>query len=361
MAQTVIGGWPVETLSCTGPGAPGRPAFLSAEIAPARGMMLLQSRIRMPDGRETALLSCPPLEQLPDILSGGEDDFHGDKSFAFGAAVLLPYANRIRGRATTEGRWIETPILGRTVRLPRNWGGRAPGAEQYAMHGLMLDRAPERLERRAEAGGEALQGVFEPGDFGGCWLSRTRVAVEFALAPAALRLRVRAANVGEALLPVGIGWHPYFALPSGERTQARLHVPARARVEVNNYDEVLPTGRTLPVAGGPYDFRHPDGAALGQLYLDDGFVGLERDAAREATALIVDPAGGYGVRVRARSPEISAIQVFAPPSDPYVALEPQFNWADPFGPEWGGQDAGMVVLRPGASVVYEVIVEPFAL
>ena len=246
------------------------------------------------------------------------------------------------------------------MRLPRNWGGRAPGAEQYAMHGLMLDRAPERLERRAEAGGEALQGVFELGDFGGCWLSRTRGAVELALTPAALRLRVRATNVGEALLPVGIGWHPYFALPSGERGQARLRIPARARAEVNNYDEVLPTGRTLPVIGGPYDFRAADGAALGDLYLDDGFVGLERDADREATALIVDPAAGYGLRVRGRSPEISAIQVFAPPAEAHVALEPQFNWADPFGPEWGGQDTGMVLLRPGSSVVYEVEVEPFS-
>lgn len=359
MAQTVIGGWPVETLTCAAPAAPDAPVFVRADIAPARGMLLLQARVRRPDGGETELLACPPLDRLPGLF-GGEDDFCGNKSFAFGAAILLPYANRIRGRATAEGRWIETQVLGRTVRLPRNWGGRAPGAEQYAMHGLMLDRAPDRLERRALPSGEALAAAFELGDFGGCWPSSTRVEVEISLQPSALRLQVRATNVGEALLPVGIGWHPYFALPSGERAQARLRLPARGRAEVGDYDAVLPTGRTLPLAGGPYDFRAADGSALGELYLDDCFVGLERDAAGEVVALITDPAAGHGVRVRARSPEISAVQVFAPPSDSYVVVEPQFNWADPFGPEWGGQDTGMVVLRPGSGVLYDVAVEPFA-
>lgn len=359
MAQIVLGGRPVETLSCPAPARPDSPVFLTADIAPGRGMLLLQSRLRLPGGRETDLLACPPLEQLPQLLNGDEGDFNGNRSFSFGGAILLPYANRIRGRPLSEGRLIEAEILGRTVPLPRNWGGKAPGAEQYAMHGLLLDKAPDRLERHANPSGEGLRAVFEAGDFGGHWLSRTQVEVEIDLTPSALSLRVRATNVGDDVLPMGIGWHPYFAVPSGRRSQARLHLPASGRAEVDNYDEVLPTGRVLPVDGGPYDFRAEEGVALEDLYLDDCFVGLERTSAGELVAVITDPDSHYGLKVRARSPQISAVQVFAPPSDAYVVIEPQFNRADPFGPEWDGQDTGMVVLQPGSSVRYEVVVEPF--
>ena len=360
MTSLSIGGRPVETLACEAPLNPTAPAFIRAEVAPARGMMLLQARVRLPGGGETDLLHCPPLDQLPGILDGGEEDFAGNKSFAFGAALLVPFANRIRGHPA-DGRRLKAEVHGRPVLLPQNWGGRQPGAEQYAMHGLMLARAPDQLERKTSSRGETLTAAFNAGDFDGQWLSKTRLIVELSLEAGALSLKVRASNVGEALLPIGIGWHPYFALPSGRRDQARVHLPARARLEVNNYDEVLPTGRTLPVGGTPYDFRAPGGAELGDLYLDDCFVGFDRGPGGEIAAVITDPAAHYGLKVRSLSREVSGVQIFAPPQNPYVVLEPQFNWADPFGPEWGGQDTGMVTLRPGAAVSYEVRIEPFAI
>ena len=111
------------------------------------------------------------------------------------------------------------------------------------MYGLRARHTPRPAAKKKAEDMLTLVGL---GDFGGCWLSRTRATVECALEPSALRLRVRATNVGDALLPIGIGWHPYFALPSGDRAQARLRLPAHARAEVGDYDEVLPTGRTVP-------------------------------------------------------------------------------------------------------------------
>jgi galactose mutarotase-like enzyme len=157
---------------------------------------------------------------------------------------------------------------------------------------------------------------------------------------------------------MGIGWHPYFVLPSGRREQARMRLPARSRVVVNDYDEVLPTGAVVPVAGTAYDFSRPGGRELGRLFLDDCFVDLERTAEGHVTAEVVDPEAAYGLRIVALSPLIQAVQVYAPPERQIVVLEPQFNRADPFGAQWGPDaGTGMAVLAPGESAVYSVRLE----
>ena len=352
----MVGGQPIRTLRPPlGPTA-GRPGFVSVDVAPGRGMLILQARLRLANGAETNLFASPPLDAIAGILDGGPEDFAGSASFSLGGAILLPYANRITGRPV-EPRQIETEVAGRPVRLPRNWGGKAAGAAQYAMHGLLLAMGADSLEETSSPAGAALRGIFEPGDFSGCWPSRCQVEIEVAVAAHQLRLSVRARNTGTEPLPMGIGWHPYFALPSGRRSQARLQVPAAERLEVGNYDEVLPTGRILDVAGTPYDFRA--GAELGERYLDDCFTGLQRDETGEIACRIEDPAGGHGVRISSASPAVTAIQVYAPPERACVALEHQFNWPDPYGEEWRGRHTGMVLLKPREETRFEVCVEPF--
>lgn len=205
---------------------------------------------------------------------------------------------------------------------------------------------------------DSVRGSFHAGDFEGRWLSATEVTCEVVLRSDAFTLAVTARNVGDELLPMGIGWHPYFALPSGRRTQARLHVPARRRLLVHDYDEVIPTSEVAAVAGTPYDFTAPEGRALGDLFLDDCFVDLDRTAVGSVVAEVLDPEAGYGVRVVTDAPHLRAIQVYAPQDIGFIALEPQFNWVDPFGPEWGPEvDTGMATLAPGESAAYRVRLE----
>jgi aldose 1-epimerase len=355
-AAARIGGAPVVSLRAQDAPAEGA-AFLAAEVVPGRGMMLLQARLRLPSGEVVDAIHAPSVPSAVEALDGGPDDFAGNKSFSFGGAILAPYANRIRGRPLQGSREIETRVADRTVRLPRNWGGKAPGAEQYAMHGLILD-AQVDFEQPAP---DRAAGRLEAGDFGGRWPGALRLDFEWRLAGGGLRLRVEATNTGTEACPVGLGWHPYFNLPSGDRRQARLRLAARARVEVDNYDEVLPTGRLLPVAGSPYDFGADTGLALAGQYLDDCFTELERADGR-AVAEILDPAAGLGLRIASPSPAVHAFQVYAPPDQAFVVVEPQFNLADPFGAEWPSDlDTGMARLAPGQSVTYEAEVTAFAL
>ena len=349
-----IGGAPIVALEARDAPAHG-PAFVAAEVLPGRGMMLLQARLRLGSGEVVEALHAPPAVDAARELDGGPEDFAGDRSFAFGGAILAPYANRITGRDVPGAREIETRIEGRPVRLPRNWGGKAPGAAQYAMHGLILDTqvaydhpAPDRVSGRLAAG-----------DFGGRWPGEAEMSFEYRLAGGALELMVGVRNVGREPLPFGLGWHPYFALPSRRREQARLHLPAASRTEVNNYDEVLPTGRLLPTAGGAYDFSTPGGRALEGLYLDDCFTDLPRPDGR-VTVEVADPAAALGWRISTPTPQVKAVQVYAPPDQAFVVVEPQFNLADPYSDRWPkGVDTGMARLAPGESLAYEVRVEPF--
>ncbi len=355
-----IGGAPVVTLARPEPLDASRPAFLSAQILPGRGMMTLQIRARLPRLGDVDLLAAPPLDKVREILDDGREDFPGNASYTMGGALLIPYANRIRGEPSPDGRTIRAEVLGRPVQLPANWGGRKPGAERYAMHGLFLASRVDALVRETTEEEDRLRASFQAGDFDHRWLSATDLSFEDVLRSESFILTITARNVGGEPLPMGIGWHPYFVIPSGRRQQARMRIPARRRTVVNDYDEVLPTGEVVPVAGTPYDFSPPGGRPLGGLFLDDCFVDLERSAEGHVVAEIVDPEASYGLRIVAAAPHVKAIQVYAPPDGSFIALEPQFNWADPFGPQWGPDvDTGMAILAPGASAVYSVRLELF--
>lgn len=159
---------------------------------------------------------------------------------------------------------------------------------------------------------------------------------------------------------MAIGAHPYFAIPSGDRSQVTLHIPADERAIVNNYDDVFPTGQIVPVKGTPYDFTSPQGATLGALFMDESFTHLHRNAQGQAVVELVDPASKYGLRIIAVSPQIKAIQVYAPVDKNFVAVEPQFNLGDPYDTKiWGKRDTGIVTLKPGQSVSWHIRVELF--
>ncbi|MCX6620521.1 MAG: aldose 1-epimerase [Acidobacteria bacterium] len=229
----------------------------------------------------------------------------------------------------------------------------------HSMHGLIL-RTPMTSVRTAATAEEAsVTGTLDTGNFNGHWPSTTHLEIKARLRSGAFGFTVTAKNTGNEILPMGIGWHPYFLFPSGNREQARLHIPAQQRTLVDNYDNVFPTGQLEPVAGTLYDFSAPTGAPLGKLFLDDCFVTLQKDPLGKAVAEIIDPAAKYGMRITANSPEVTAYQVYAPVDKAFVAFEPQFNWGDPFSKLWGDRKTGMVLLKPGESVTYSVQLELF--
>jgi len=353
-----IGGEPVVVLQRPSATDKTHPQFLAATILPGRGMAVLQIKAYLPGKGEIDLLNSPPLPQAEQLLDKGDDEF-GNQVFKIGGAILLPFANRIRGKASPDGKTITATVAGKTVTLPANWSGNSPDAERHAIHGLMRRARFQNVITRNGVEDSAVDATYRAGDFDGHWLSDADVEVETTLSHSAFAMTVTVSNVGQRLLPMGIGWHPYFVLPSGDRRQAKLHIPAETRAVMNNYDDTFTTGQRVTVKGTEYDFTEPGGRALDDQYLDDNFSNLTYNPDGSTVSELIDPAAKYGLRLITLSPQIRSIQIYAPPTKNFVAIEPQFNLPDPYNKNWGNVNTGMVLLQPGQSVSWRVRLELF--
>ena len=355
-AVTEIGGQKIVTLTRAATSKTS-PEFTSITLAPGRGMEILQITANFPGKGNVDVLASPDLAGAKKMLDVDDDDF-GDLGYRLGSAFLAPYPNRIRGKLSTDGKTLTTEWQDHTITLPANNIGKLPTAERHAMHGLILKSKSDAVEVNKIPGGEEVAGVIHAGDFGGHWLSKTDLAVKISLTAENVDVSIDAKNVGGENEPIAIAWHPYFNLPSGDRSQVRIHIPGETIAEIDGYDNVFPTGKILPVAGTRFDLRAPEGVALGTNFFDDNWNHLQWNKGA-ATVRIIDPAAHYGIEVIGLSPEIKAIQMYAPPTSQFVAIEHQYNFANPFGKEWGSTNTGMVTLKPGASTRWHVRLHVF--
>jgi aldose 1-epimerase len=355
-AVTEIGGQKIVTLTRKATSTT-KPEFTSITILPGRGMEIQQITANFPGKGSIDVLASPDLAGSAKMLDQ-DDDANGDLGYRLGSAFLVPYPNRIRGQLSADGKTLTTEWKGHTLTLPANNIGKNPGAERHAMHGLILKAKTDNVSVKNISGGQEVTGVIHAGDFGGHWLSKTDLDFTITLTADAVDATIVARNVGSEAEPIAIGWHPYFAFPSGDRTQARLHIPGSQLAEVDGYDNVFPSGKLIPVDGTRYDLRASDGVPLGSNFFDDNWSKLEWKNG-EVTVKVIDPAAHYGVDIIGLSKEIKTIQAYAPPTQKFVAVEHQYNFANPFGKEWNGMDTGMVTLKPGQNTKWHVRLHVF--
>ena len=113
---TSIGGAPVVVLQRPKSADKTKPQFLEATILPGRGMAVLQIKAYLPGKGEINLLNSPPLPEAEKLLDKGDDPF-GNEVFKIGGAILLPFANRIRGKVSPDGKTITAEVAGKAVTL----------------------------------------------------------------------------------------------------------------------------------------------------------------------------------------------------------------------------------------------------
>jgi aldose 1-epimerase len=354
-AQTIsesprVGGAEVVRLLRKATTKESKPEFLSVTLFPGRGMNLFQLTANLPGKGEVELLKSPSIAEAAAKLNGEGDDAYGNLNHSFGAAFLIPFSSRISGTVSSDGKTVTTNWHGKTITLPDDFMGK------YAVHGFVNELKAEDLHTINTADGQTVTGVIHAGSFGGHWLSETDLKFTVALTGGAVDVMVTAKNVGKEEEPMAIGWHPYLAIPSGDRSQARVHVPAAtiARLDTN---DGLTTGELDTVEGTAFDFRAVGGRVL-DASLNNNFSHLTRMNG-VVDAWLEDPKWNYGIRVAGLSPEIKTVHVYSPKNNTFVAIEEQFNFQDPFGREWKGMDTGMVALQPGESVTWRVRLELF--
>jgi aldose 1-epimerase len=339
------------------------PEFLSATLLPGRGMNLLQITAYLPDKGQVNLLASPSLDEAAQVLSGTGADAMGAKSLTMGAAIEAPWAGRISGSPTPDGKELVTVWRGARLTLPTESKDSYGVGGSAGVGGMLLKQASDTLSTKIMPDGGEAQATFHVGNFDGHWPSQTEIATTVELSGKAIDLKVVAHNIGNTAEPIGIGWHPRFVILNGHRGQMMLRLPQGMRVEVKDRRTGQLSGKLLPVEGTEYDFTGHLGAQLGALNLDDSFVHLRTGFMEDGpVAELRDPENDYGLRITAMTSAIKAIRVSAPLDGSFISIQPQFNFDDPFGREWAkDEDTGMVVLQPGQSVQWKVRLEIFSL
>jgi aldose 1-epimerase len=101
------------------------------------------------------------------------------------------------------------------------------------------------------------------------WPFAHEYEMTYRLAGGTLEISVMISNLSTEPMPVSVGFHPYYRVPDVPRDEWSGHIPGKQRVTADS--RLIPTGEFRPM-------DLPDPFPLKGRTLDDGFVGLDRDA-----------------------------------------------------------------------------------
>ncbi|MGC9199754.1 MAG: hypothetical protein ACP5E5_12590 [Acidobacteriaceae bacterium] len=331
--------------------------MVSATFLPGRGMNVFQITALVPGHGEVPLLLSPPLTSASDILNGQGYDANGSASTSLGGAILVPWAERLSGSATAAAGMLSTNWEARRLSFPAKDAG-----SNLSVEGLLLNRGADSVRSDVLPDGQSATAIFHAGDFSGNWPSNIDVSVNAELTEHDLDITVTAKNTGQQPAPFGVGWRPFFAVPSGNRAQATLRIPSQTVMEMNHQKDV-PTGRMISVGATAQDFSRAGGSSLGTTSIDATYTNLIPEGEEGGpVAEISYPAYNLKISLIPLTPDITSMHVIAPVDKTWICIEPNTNLDDPFGPEWNNpENAGIITLAPGATLVWKVRVEVSAL
>lgn len=233
--------------------------------------------------------------------------------------VLMPFPSRIRG-----GRYS---YAGVTHQLPLN-----DKDGPHAIHGFArtLDWTLERADGEAGARFGLELAPREGYPFA------LRLEVEYVLESDGYVCRFSIQNSGATPAPVGAGFHPYFRVGSGAIDGWEARIPARELIEFEN---LVPTGRVLPLDGGETDFR--EWRRIGSARLNHCYANLIADSDGVARVGLRDPRSGRAIVVECPEAMRYLVVYSGDPLAPEdtrrsLAIEPMTCATDAFNhPAWG--------------------------
>jgi aldose 1-epimerase len=171
-----------------------------------------------------------------------------------------------------------------------------------------------------------------------------RAEVVYTLTETGLTCEYRLTNIGSTNAPAAAGFHPYFSVGDSSIDDWTLELPMGDVLEFVN---LIPTGRTMPVDGGKFDFRTP--RRIGSTVLDNCFVNPIRGSDGLLRIRLTN-SDGVSLTVWADG-SMNYIVVFSGETLPAshrrrsLAIEPMTCGSDAFNhPEWG-----LLTLKPGES------------
>lgn len=242
-------------------------------------------------------------ERLLQVLDNEKDVEAFKDERWYRGVILLPFPNRVR-----DGKY---EFSGREFSLPINMPG-----EGHAIHGLMYNKIFSVME---DSGENTITLEYDNKENEG-YPFPCLVRYTFALGQHEVGCRVEVQNKGEAALPLGVGWHPYFNLEADVDTLL-LKMPSVASLSVD--ERMIPTGEKD---------SFEDYEEMSQIYdteFDTGFqiqdegevVTSIHNQGTDVTLELFQTAGAQG---------FNYVQVFTPPGRKSVAIEPMTCPTDAF-------------------------------
>lgn len=240
-----------------------------------------------------------------------------------GIPFLHPWANRLGGFGYRAG--------GRDVTLDRSSPLLLLDSSGLPIHGVLTasrDWSLRELAADDERARLLASLNFDHSELLAAFPFPHRIEMEIELAHGAVEVRTILSAGGHDAVPIAFGFHPYLQIPGFPRADWEVSFPVHRRLVLDQ--RLIPTGETEPA--------EPLTGAIRDRTWDDCFDQIgdpsRFELGRGGRTIAIDYVGGYPVA-----------QIFAPPGEGYVCIEPMTAPANALN----GPDDAMQWVPPGRS------------
>jgi aldose 1-epimerase len=222
-------------------------------------------------------------------------------------AILFPFANRING-----GKY---EFNGNSYSLACNEPGR-----DNAIHGLIFNK-PFIVDETFE-GSKSARAVlsFTENNPPKGFPFPYKVELKYILKANMLSLEVKVHNIGSDEFPFNLGWHPYFCVDSFDKSF--LGFQSHKQVIFN--ENLISLGIAETTIPNPYSLKDKT--------LDDCFVLIDKNVELYTDDFKLNISG---------KPKSDYLQIYAPPNEKRLAVEPMTGISDSFN-----HKRGIHILKP---------------
>lgn len=236
-----------------------------------------------------------------------EDLEHLPYNRSHAGAILFPFVNRIN-QGTYE-------FHGQSYNLPCNENDR-----ENAIHGLIFNKTFVVDETYEGTKSARVVLSYTENDPPKGFPFPYKVELKYTLKEDALSLEVRVHNIGNEDFPFNLGWHPYFCVNDFENSF--LSFQSHKQVIFN--ENLISLGIAETAIPDPYSLKNEK--------LDDCFVLFDKTVELYT--------GDYTISI-AGKPKSDYLQIYAPPKEKRLAVEPMTGISDSFN-----HKRGIHILKP---------------
>lgn len=270
----------------------------------------------------------PGAGMIGTSLADGDAEFLGQRrgldayrtdGKTMGIPLLYPWANRLGGNTYD--------VDGGRVTLTPGVGGVRVDDHDSPMHGILAAYPDWVVTEQSTNSLEATVDFSTPGLLASFPFPHV-LSERVVLSDRTLTIATTIRSTGDTAVPLCFGYHLYFTIPGVPREDWMLRTPSMRHLAVDANG--LPTGASDTWPGGQ--------SALGQTGYDDGF-----DQVPDGASFAVS--GGDRRITVVFETGYPAAQLFAPPVDALIAIEPMAAPTDAL------RRGGYRVAEPGATAV----------